>query len=75
MPTEELEDLEAALAQLRKARRSGAARVTVDGVEVTYKSDDELAAVEAALVHQIAVLTGTAVATARTYATKGLDAI
>ena len=69
----DLETLDAQLDRLRTARASGVLRTTVDGVEVGFKTDAEMAAAEAALVNRIAALTGASVTTIRVAATKGLE--
>lgn len=54
-----IEQLEALLAALRKARYSGVRSLTHAGTTTEYKSDAEMAAAEAALVAEIAALNGT----------------
>jgi hypothetical protein len=72
----DLEELDAQLEQLRTQRAGGVSRVVVgaDGhADVTYKTDAEMAAAEAALVNRIAALSGAAVTTILVTATKGLE--
>jgi hypothetical protein len=52
-------DMQALLAALRRARYSGVRSLTHAGTTTEYKSDAEMAAAEAALVQQIAVLNDT----------------
>jgi hypothetical protein len=68
----DLEALDAQLTSLRKARASGVSRTVVDGTEVAFKSDQEMAAAENALVNRIAALSGATVTTILVSATKGL---
>jgi hypothetical protein len=69
----DLETLDAALDRLRLARVTGVSRVVIDGVETSFKTDDEMASAEAWLSQRIAALTGATVTTIRVSATKGLD--
>ena len=72
----DLETIDAQIDALRKQRAMGVERVSIgaDGtIETAWRSDAEMASAEAALVHQRATLTGTAVTTIRVTATKGLE--
>jgi hypothetical protein len=72
MPT--AEQLEAWLSAVRTARYTGTLTVTFpDRSTVTYKSDAELAAAEAALMRQLADQTGTGVHTVLVQSSKGLE--
>jgi hypothetical protein len=69
------EQLDAWLSAIRTARFTGTLTVTFpDKSSVTYKSDAELAAAEAALVQQLAAANGTGVHTILLSSTKGLEA-
>ena len=73
MPT--VEQLEERLEAVRVARATGTLTVTFpDKASVTYKSDGELAAAEAALVRQLADASGATVHTIAVHSTKGLEA-
>lgn len=64
----DLTTLQRDLDKLKRARRSGVLRVTIDGRDVLYRSDDEIARQISTLEAEIAALAGTS--TPRTIAVR-----